>query len=233
LARTHHRALAGALIVASLFALPVHAAEPATWLYTPLHLGPASADSPGACAALADEQRRWQQHQPITELDVYRSMGDMYGALAYMQLAIWAPTVGLQVARGGERPGLTISWPGSIPLGPTTACRRSSGGDLDQLRTLRVVVEPGIVVDSAVSVFLRPGLRALWHRTTWRIGVGAGLGSTLSWGGGGRAASISPELILHVGRCCGPGYVLFSLRADRYTGHAPDTAVASLSLTYW
>lgn len=209
------------------------AADPAAWLSTPLQLAPASGDSPRACAALADEKRNWRQHQPITEVDVLLGLGDAYESVGYMLRAIWVPTLGFLVARGDQGPGLTLSWPGSIPLGPTTACRLSSGGRLDELRTVRLIIEPGVVVGSPVSVFLRPGLRAIWHRTTWPIGVGAGLGSTLSWGGGGRAASISPELILHVGHCCGPGYVLFSLRADRYTGHAPDTAVASLSLTYW
>jgi hypothetical protein len=225
------------LAVASLAALSgavAVAAEP-VWLHAlPTPLG-ASGDSARACAALADDQRARLSHGAITEMDVYRSMGDGYAAMAIMQLAMIVPTLGLHAQRGSSAPGMTISWPGQLPFGPVTACRVSTRGSLEEHRPLRFVFEPGIVVRSPLSVFLRPGVRAIWHRSAWRLGIGAGIGSTLVWIDSDRgAASISPELVMHFGRCCGPGYFLLSLRADRYyPRREPDSAVASLTLTFW
>jgi hypothetical protein len=64
-------------------------------------------------------------------------------------------------------------------------------------------------------VFARPGLRAIWHRAARPVGIGAGLGSTLVWFDSHGAASISPELLVHFGHCCHPGYFTLSVRAGR------------------
>jgi hypothetical protein len=227
------RIAAALLAGATLLARPAAADKPPPWslLLRPI---PTSGDSPRVCAEIAAAERERRAHQPITEMDVYRGMGDALPATLVMTWAAFVPTLGLQLRRGSRAPSATLSWPGSIPVGPTTACRFSSSGNLQELRSLRVVLEPGVVVRSPVSLFLRPGLRAIWHRSAWRIGVGAGLGATLLWADRSRfAPSISPELLLHVGRCCGPGYLLVSLRADHYAGREPDSAAASLSFTFW
>jgi len=192
------------------------AAWPPPWPW--VDTAPSNGDSPRLCATLAGAARRRLEERPLTEVDVYRGMGDAFGAMAAMQVATFVPTLGLHLERGSRAPGLVISWPASIPLGPVTACRLSpTGGDLHEFQALRLVVEPGVVVRRPVTLFLRPGLRAIWHRSTWRVGFGGGVGSTLAWIDGDRiAASVSPELTLHIGRCCRPGYVILNVRVDRY-----------------
>ena len=193
-------------------------------------------NSPRECAAMAEDERRRAQHRPITEVDVYRGMGDAFGALMAFRWAAFTPTLGMQLERDSRSPGLVVSWPASIPLGPVTACRISSGsGSLHEFRALRLVLEPGLIVRQPLSIFLRPGLRAIWHHSAGRVGVGGGLGSTLTWiDGDGVAASISPELSLHIGRCCQPGYLLVNFRADRYyPRRAPDTALVNIGFVFW
>jgi hypothetical protein len=212
------------------------AAWPPHWPRVDTFTTPGNGDSPRRCATLAGEARRRLEERPLTEADVYRGMGDAFGAMAAIRLAAFVPTAGLHLQRGSRVPGLAISWPASIPLGPVTACRVSPGsGDLHEFRALRLVLEPALVVRRPLSVFLRPGLRALWHRSTWRVGFGAGVGSTLAWIDGDRvAASISPELSVHVGRCCAPGYLLINFRADRYyPRREPDTALANIGFAFW
>ena len=48
------------------------------------------------------------------------------------------------------------------------------------------------------------------------------------------AASISPEVLVHYGRCCAPGYWLLTLRAYVfYPRRYPTTASANVSLAFW
>jgi hypothetical protein len=230
-------------LVAGLLAFAgdvTHAEAAATWPLQSLELGDSvhhtEGDSPRACAEVAEATRRRFERGPITEVDVYRGMGDAFGALAAMQLAAFVPTLGLHLQRGSRAPGFAISWPASIPLGPVTACRISpSSGELQEFRALRLVIEPALVVRRPWSIFLRPGIRAIWHRSAWRVGFGGGLGSTLAWIDGDRvAASVSPELSVHVGRCCGPGYLLINVRVDRYyPRREPDSALVNLGFAFW
>jgi hypothetical protein len=193
-------------------------------------------NSPRDCAAMADDQRRRTERRPITEVDVYRGMGDAFGAMVAMRWAAFVPTLGMHLERGSHSPGLVISWPASIPIGPVTACRIAPiSGGLHEFHALRLVIEPALVVRRPLSVFLRPGLRAIWHRSSWRVGFGGGIGSTLAWIDGERvAASISPELSLHLGRCCHPGYILINARVDRYyPRREPDTALVNIGFVFW
>jgi hypothetical protein len=171
----------------------------------------------------------------ITEADVYASMGDGYYAMAVSVLAAIVPNVGGQLERGAGAPALILSWSVSLPFGPVTACRVARyTHSLDELRSLRVVLEPGVIIGNGLRVFARPGLRAIWHRAAWPVGIGGGLGSTLVWFDSHGAASISPELLVHFGHCCHPGYFTLSVRADRYLPRRePDTLAATIGLTFW
>lgn len=198
--------------------------------------GRTEGNSPRDCAALAEDQRRRARSRPITEIDVYRGMGDAFGALIAFRWAAFTPTLGMQLERDSRSAGFVISWPASIPVGPVTACRIARfSGDVHEFQSLRLVLEPALVVRRPVSLFLRPGLRAIWHRSNWRVGFGGGFGSTLVWIDGDRfAASLSPELTLHVGRCCQPGYLLINIRADRYyPRREPDTALVNVGFGFW
>lgn len=205
---------------------------PRLWLGRPS----GSSDSPQGCR---DMEKAWSNYASaghIAEADVYASMGEGQYAIAVMTLAAMIPNVGGQVERGSLAPALVLSWSFSLPFGPVTACRVARySHSLDEHRSLRIVLEPGIIIGGRLSVFARPGLRAIWHRASWPIGLGAGLGSTLVWFDGQHgAASISPELLLHFGDCCAPGYFTLSVRADRYfPRREPDTLAATIGLTFW
>ena len=58
---------------------------------------------------------------------------------------------------------------------------------------------------------IRGGYRYIWHRAGARVGFGAGIGSTGELRGPDTPrASLSPELLVHYGRCCLSGYLLLS-----------------------
>jgi hypothetical protein len=201
-------------------------------------LGPPSggSDSPAGCRAMGEALSDYASARPITEMDVYAGMGDGYYAMAIATLSAITPYVGGRVERGSGAPALVLSWSATLPFGPVTACRVARfSHSLDQFRSLRVVLEPGIIIGRELSVFARPALRAIWHRSSWRVGIGAGLGSTLLWVEGRRgAASISPELLGHIGRCCHPGFFTVSLRGDVYfPRREPDSLSALVGLTFW
>jgi hypothetical protein len=191
-------------------------------------------DSPSECAAA---EAAWQEDfRYVTEAQVYSSMGDGYVDLFVGYLAAIVPAVGLEVERGNGLPAATISWSASLPFGPVTACGSSRHSrNLYELRTLRAVLEGGVVIRSPAWPYLRPGLRAIWHRSTWPLGIGAGVGSTLAHiDNAHAAASLSPELLLHYGSCCAPGYWLLTLRGDVFfPRREPATAVASVTFAFW
>jgi hypothetical protein len=172
----------------------------------------------------------------ITEVDVYRSMGEGFYDMGMYALAGIVPNVGVEMERGADLPAVALSWSGSLPFGPVTACRTPRySHTLYIFRPLRAVIEGGIVIRSPVWEYLRPGLRAIWHRSSWPIGVGAGVGSTLAaLPGMHSAASVSPEILVHYGACCAPGYWLLTLRADVFFPRRfPATASANLGLAFW
>lgn len=172
----------------------------------------------------------------LSEVDVYRSMGDGFYDMSVFTLAGLFPNVAVELERGADLPAFALSWSGSLPFGPVTACRTTRySHTLYVFRPFRAVLETGIVIRSPVWEYLRPGLRGIWQRSSWPIGVGAGIGSTLgAMPNQHGAASISPELLVHYGRCCAPGYWLLTLRADVfYPRRYPATASANLGLAYW
>ena len=40
-------------------------------------------------------------------------------------------------------------------------------------------MERSVILSGARTPFVRPGVRAVWHRSNWPLGVGAGFGAAL------------------------------------------------------
>ena len=87
------------------------------------------------------------------------------------------------------------------------------------------MIEPAIVPvgGSSVAMWIRPGYRLLVHPSSWVAGIGGGIGSTIDLFGfqsGGKAepfrASISPEILIHFGKCCDRGFFTLTVRSDIY-----------------
>jgi hypothetical protein len=165
----------------------------------------------------------------------------------YLGLAIWRvllfagaaaiPHVGM-VVRGGGDAQLALSWPISIPFGPVGACTPHPvlpDSHSDELQTHRVVIEPSLVVsERPVTFSVRPGYRAILHRAKSLWGFGAGVGSTLELlGRDAPRPSLSPELLLHLGACCEPGYWVVAVRHDSlFTAHARGAWWLTFGLEY-
>ena len=196
--------------------------------------GVRAGDSPAQCAAA---EKTWlEESRYAAEPEVYASMGDGLANAVLFGVAALAPSAGLEGDGGHDRPALALAWSATLPWGPVTACRVGRHShDLYMLRSLRAVLEAGVLIRSSASPYVRPGLRAIWHRSAWPVGVGAGLGSTLALMPDTRgAASVSPELLLHYGKCCEPGYLVLALRADLFFPRTyPMSAVASLTFAFW
>ncbi len=196
--------------------------------------GVLAGDSPAECAAA---QAAWREEsRSAAEPEVYASMGDGIAKAALFGVAAVVPSVGIELDRAHDGPALALAWSASVPFGPVTACRSGRHSrDLYRLRALRAVLEGGVVLRSSAWPYLRPGLRGIWHRSAWPLGIGAGLGTTLALMPDAHgAASVSPELLLHYGRCCDPGYLLLALRADMFFPRRyPTSALASLTFAFW
>ncbi|MBK8015174.1 MAG: hypothetical protein IPK13_28020 [Deltaproteobacteria bacterium] len=150
------------------------------------------------------------------------------------------PHPGLRIDFDGDpRTRLSLSWPWSLPFGPASATivkkRMCSDDWVDRFVPNRLVFEPGVVIGDRETVFMRSGYRFLWHPATSRIGVGAGVGSTVEVRGhDGLRASLSPEALLQFGACCRPVYATLSLRYDYFfTGQSHHSLLVSLGLSYF
>ncbi|MDR0967088.1 MAG: hypothetical protein LBM75_11445 [Myxococcales bacterium] len=153
--------------------------------------------------------------------------------LLYGGIATLVPSMGVRAGQRSSRARFALSWPWSLPIGPIMASSREDGpcqARVFDLRPLRLLLEPGLAFTAPVTFSIRPGAQAIFQRASWNFGIGAGLGSTLETTGPyGVRASVSPELLLNWGRCCGPGFLRLSLRYDLFfTGkehHALTTHV--------
>ncbi len=136
----------------------------------------------------------------------------------------------------------SLSWPISIPFGPVSArvvherrhCELTPRAD--ELQAHRFVVEPGITFPHRTTGFVRFGYRAIWHRASRFVGLGAGVGTTLELFNPEHAPrpSVGGELLLHLGECCAPGYILVAARYDRFfAGAGLDVATLSLGLAFY
>lgn len=140
--------------------------------------------------------------------------------LIYGGIATLVPTLGLRLGQDRSRSRFALSWPWSLPLGPVFASSKEEGPCQErvfEMRPLRLLLEPGLAFTTPVTFSVRPGVQAIFQRATWNVGIGAGLGSTMETTGPyGLRASLSPELLLNWGRCCGPGFLRVALRYDLF-----------------
>lgn len=133
-----------------------------------------------------------------------------------------------------------LSWPASIPFGRPTArsIKRYHCGPptVGTLRAHRIVIEPGLTFGARPTGFGRLGYRGVWHPSSSTWGVGAGIGSTIEIFAPGTTLprpSLSPELLVHFGECCTPGYVVGIVRYDRFFAGARDAFTISLGLAFF
>ena len=142
----------------------------------------------------------------------------------------------LNAALRGATPEPGLSWPWSFPIGPASNCSRRNGTyDVKKYKPLRIMVEPGFISgDKSIAVFLRPGLRFLYHPTAWFVGLGGGVGSMLEITGlEPFRASLSPEALIQFGRCCEPGYVTLSFRREIFFAGRSQLWFANVGFTYF
>jgi hypothetical protein len=213
--------------VAATFALATTCFSAATSAVT----GIARADGTRAAAAAPPAP---ETVECSTEAAFWMSYAQAMTDAGTLLVAALVPHVGVRMQDDpwSLRPAFAFPW--SLAFGPAMASSARVCGT-DDHRPHRAVLEPGVVVASPVLFYVRPGYRLLWHAAEWRTGFGAGLGSTVQIVGVPTArASVSPELLLQVGRCCRPGYVLVSLRYDHYwQGTGRNELMASAGITLW
>jgi hypothetical protein len=158
-------------------------------------------------------------------------MADSVANLALGGLATLLPSVGLRFGSAPNITRLQLSWPWSLPLGPAMSTSSKAGPCRDrtfELKPIRLLLEPGLAFTSPTTLFARPGLRFVLHPPGWKTGFGGGVGSTIEFAGtSGLRGSVSPELLLHWGKCCEPGFATFTLRFDRYFAGEDVNAVSA------
>jgi hypothetical protein len=146
------------------------------------------------------------------------------------------PHAGAQLR--GNAPAAVISWPWSLPIGPAWSCTRKPGTlTVRAHRPHRALIEPGIATGkNGTGFFVRPGYRFLHHPSDWVVGVGGGIGSTVEIAGNREPfrPSLSPEAVVHFGRCCDPSYFTLAVRYDRFFGGTiEDILTGSLGYTFF
>lgn len=165
--------------------------------------------------------------------DFFKGVGTSSGVL----LASVLPHIGAQ-ARNGS-PAILVSWPWSVLVfGPMYACTRKPGSYVvDGHRVHRILVEPGLNSGTTGTGFhTRLGYRFILHPTTWVVGPGLGLGSTVEIAGNKEPFrySVSPEVVAHFGNCCSPNYFTFAFRYDHFfKGTNRDIVGGSLGYTFF
>lgn len=152
-------------------------------------------------------------------------------------LATIIPHVGAQFR--GDTPAAHVSWPWSIVVvGPYYACSRKKGEYVVHgHRAHRFLLEPAVVSSKfGVGFSVRPGYRFIWHPTSWVVGPGIGLGSTIDIAGASEPFrySVGPEVLAHFGKCCSSSYFTFAVRYDHYfKGTNREIFGASLGYTFF
>jgi hypothetical protein len=152
-------------------------------------------------------------------------------------LATLLPHVGAQFR--GDAPAAYVGWPWSIfVFGPYYACTRKENSFIVHgHRVHRILVEPAIVPSKqGVGFSVRPGYRFIWHPTSWVVGPGIGIGSTLEVAGNQEPFrySVGPELVAHFGNCCSSSYFTLTMRYDHYfKGNNRDIIGGSLGYVFF
>jgi hypothetical protein len=236
--------IAAALIAAAAFtySAEVRADDP------PLE----GADGAAECHALRDKNdtdlKLYEQRQPPTPYKYPQPdllMGSPWGAIFHgigesglsIVAATLLPHIGAQY-RGGS-PAIVLSWPWTIfNFGPMYACTRKPGSFLvDGHRVHRIMIEPGIDQGRVGTGFsVRPGYRFIWHPTSWVVGPGVGIGSTVEVAGNQEKfrESLSPEIVGHFGNCCAESYFTLAIRYDHFwKGTNNDIIGGTLGYTFF
>ena len=152
-------------------------------------------------------------------------------------LATFLPHIGAQFR--GDAPAAVISLPWTILiLGPMYSCSRRRGTfNVRGHRAHRVLVEPILVSGKqGIGFAARYGYRFIFHPSTWVVGPGLGIGSTVDIAGNKEPFrySVSPEAVLHFGHCCGSSYFTLAARYDHYfEGRNVDIVGANLGYTFF
>jgi len=193
------------------------------------------------------ELAAWEKTQPAVPYAYPREdnvlnapWGGLFSALGHsgeLVLATLIPHVGAQFR--GDAPAATVSWPLSVlVIGPMYACsRKKETFVVHGHRVHRFLVEPAVVSSNrGVGFSVRPGYRFIWHPTSWVIGPGIGIGSTVEIRGNQEPFrySIGPELVAHFGNCCRQGYFTFAARYDHFfKGTVTNIVGGSLGYTFF
>jgi hypothetical protein len=208
-------------------------------------------DGAAACAEFEErnikEMHLWEKSQPPvpytypqTRLFLGAPWAQFFGNLGRAGELIMAtlfPHVGAQYR--GDAPAAYVGWPWTILIfGPNYACtRKYNTFVVHGHKAHRIVLEPAIVSSSlGVGFSTRPGYRFIWHPSTWVVGPGAGIGSTLEIAGYHQPFrySVSPEVIAHFGNCCASSYFTLTARYDHYfKGLNQDIIGATLGYTFF
>lgn len=203
---------------------------------TPASSGPPdleTADGSTNCRAFRDKNEKeleaFEKRQPPVpyryprESEVLNApWGNFFehvGHAGELVLATFIPHVGAQFR--GDTPATMVSWPWSVlVIGPYYACSRKPGTlVVHGHRVHRFLVEPAVVASKlGVGFSVRPGYRFIWHPSSWVVGPGLGVGSTIEIAGNKEPFrySVSPEAVLHFGQCCSSSYFTLAVRFDHY-----------------
>jgi hypothetical protein len=208
------------------------------------------ADGPTACRALHarnDVQLvDYEKLQPATPYKYphqdtilgapWGPLTDAAGDTVELILASVVPHFGAQYR--ADNPVVMISWPWSIPFGPTYTCSRHRGKfTVSDYKFHRAMIEPAVTAGSnGTGFFTRLGYRFLYHPSDWVVGAGGGFGTAidLAFKGEPKRASISPEAVMQFGHCCDSSYFTFAIRYDHYfAGSSTDIVGGSLGYTFF
>lgn len=143
--------------------------------------------------------------------------------------SFFIPQSGVRWERGDSNTlNVSLSWPLSVPLAFGTRAA-------DELPIHRVVIEPGFTFVERTTGFARGGYRAVWHPTGSFVGVGAGIGSTFEiFAPGPARPSLSPEIVVHLGKTGSPGFLMALARYDRFFAVDPrDTFTFALGIGFF
>lgn len=208
------------------------------------------ADGFAACRVFSEkneaELEAWEKEQPKRpyahprpDLALFAPWPPVFRAIrtsGSLLLATLVPHVGAQLR--GREPAATVSWPWSLPFGWPMACTRTQGSfHVGEHRPHRLVLEPGFATGNlGTGFFTRVGYRFLYHQSDWVVGIGGGVGGTFEIEGNSEPtrAGVSPELLVHFGGCCEPGYFLLAVRYDRFfDGVERDIVSGNLGFSYF
>jgi hypothetical protein len=159
------------------------------------------------------------------------------GRAGELVMATIFPHIGAQ--QRGDAPAAYVGWPWTIvAFGPFYSCtRKFNTFVVHGHRVHRLLLEPAVVASKlGVGFSARPGYRFIWHPSTWVVGPGVGLGSTVEIAGNKEPFrySVSPEAVAHFGNCCASSYFTLTARYDHYfKGTNRDIVGASLGYTFF